>query len=191
MKQKIRFANWFIYNPLRVSSSRGFTLIELLVVISIIGLLASVVLVAVNSSRQKARDAKRVGDMNQIAKAMELFFNSNFSYPTTPTGVAAGAYGVLTSPTGGAVCANGTAGCINYLIPNYVLMLPFAPTPSDNAAGTAVCAGAYGGGIGNDYQFAGTGGVNAMANYTITFCLGGTTGALGPGIHTLTNAGFR
>ena len=72
----------------------GFTLIELLVVIAIIGLLSSIVLVSLVSSRMKARDAKRIGDVNQLAKAMELFFNSYSSYPTT-TNVNTGVLGVF------------------------------------------------------------------------------------------------
>lgn len=63
-------------------NQKGFTLIELLVVIAIIGLLASVVLLALNSARQKSRDAKRVADVRQIQSAMELFYNDNNRYPT-------------------------------------------------------------------------------------------------------------
>jgi prepilin-type N-terminal cleavage/methylation domain-containing protein len=55
----------------------GFTLIELLVVISIIALLASVVLLALNQGRSKARDAKRIADFNMIAKALELYADKN------------------------------------------------------------------------------------------------------------------
>ncbi len=44
----------------------GFTLIELLVVIAIISLLSSVVMFSVIKGREKALDAKRIGDMNKL-----------------------------------------------------------------------------------------------------------------------------
>lgn len=59
----------------------GFTLIELLVVIAIIGVLASVVLASLNSARRKSRDARRVADIKQLQLALELYFDSNSSYP--------------------------------------------------------------------------------------------------------------
>ncbi len=66
-------------------NQKGFTLIELLVVIAIIGLLASVVLLALNSARKKSRDARRVADARQIATALELYYDGNNGYPPTAT----------------------------------------------------------------------------------------------------------
>jgi prepilin-type N-terminal cleavage/methylation domain-containing protein len=61
----------------------GFTLIELLVVIAIIGLLASIVLVALSSARAKARDAQRIATLQQIQNALELYNSNVGHYPNT------------------------------------------------------------------------------------------------------------
>jgi len=64
-----------------IKRNKGFTLIELLVVIAIIGILSSVVLASLNSAREKSRDAKRVSDIKQLQLALELYFDTNSSYP--------------------------------------------------------------------------------------------------------------
>jgi type II secretion system protein G len=65
-----------------VKETKGFTLIELLVVIAVLGLLASVVLISLDSARVKARNAKRKSDISQVMKALELYFDANNNYPS-------------------------------------------------------------------------------------------------------------
>jgi prepilin-type N-terminal cleavage/methylation domain-containing protein len=64
-----------------MKTNKGFTLIELLVVIAIIGILSSVMLVAVNSARMKARNAERLSDMRQMQIALELYYAKYNQYP--------------------------------------------------------------------------------------------------------------
>ncbi len=62
-------------------AENGFTLIELLVVIAIIGILASIVFTATKTVRVKARDARRIADLRQMANALELYSFAHDNYP--------------------------------------------------------------------------------------------------------------
>lgn len=70
----------------RLRLSKGFTLVELLVVIAIIGVLATLLLLQLGVARAKARDTKRIADVNQLRTSVELFFDDNGGcYPTAIT----------------------------------------------------------------------------------------------------------
>lgn len=81
------------YKHLRkLNRNKGFTLIELLVAIVIIGLLASIVLTNLKFARERGRDGKRLQDISQIIKALQLYWIDHGQYPTITCPCGAGSW---------------------------------------------------------------------------------------------------
>lgn len=99
------------------NSKSGFTLIELLVVVAIIGLLASVIVVATGNARLKARDSKRLSDMQQVKSGLDIYYSNASGYPSTAT------WNAVEAANGVLACSGQTA-----------LKLPQDPFFANNAA---------------------------------------------------------
>jgi len=63
------------------SSQRGFSLIELIVVVTIIGILAGIALINVNTAQRKAREAALRDNLFQMRKAIDNFYADKQRYP--------------------------------------------------------------------------------------------------------------
>jgi prepilin-type N-terminal cleavage/methylation domain-containing protein len=123
------------------NSVKGFTLIELLVVIVIIGLLASVVLVSLSNSRKKARDARRLTDMNQIYTALNMYYSDYGCLPRTTGTTCPGAGGYSDANSGGWDYSS-QGGFMGFLVnAGYMSQVPVDPV--NNMTGDGVPAGTY------------------------------------------------
>lgn len=100
---------------------KGFTLIELLVVVAIIGILATIITISVTNAQSKSRDSKRKGDLETVAKALDMFFIDNKYYPGAGTACAFSMY-VPDRPA--------SDSGIEDLMPTYLGTIPFDPKRS-------------------------------------------------------------
>lgn len=114
----------------------GFTLIELLVVIGLLMLFLSIIISGTNLFRGRARDVKRLAEINQIVRALEDYYITYSKYPG-PTSV----YGESEAP-----CNGWDTSTVDYDGDGKAFIEPladeriFEKVPSD-PIGTGTCSG--------------------------------------------------
>lgn len=104
---------------------------------------------ALGQAQEKSRDAKRLADVRMVAAGLELYFNDNNSYPKQ----------------------------FIELVPNYLGVLPVAPTPPGGSCSETD----------NAYAYAQL----TPVSYQLSFCLGEDIGGYSAGKRVLTQMGIQ
>jgi prepilin-type N-terminal cleavage/methylation domain-containing protein len=122
---------------INAQTNKGFTLIELLVVIAIIGVLAAVVLLAINPAEllRRSRDSTRLSDLSSLRKAIDATFVDGAGALVLPCTTVCSS---TTTTAGKSAVGTGWIGAAGgtFDMTRYISTLPSDPV---NAATTVAC----------------------------------------------------
>lgn len=116
----------FFYNQ------RGFTLLEILLVVAAIGILAGIVIIAINPAKQlgETRNAQRRADVNTILNAVYQYTVDNAVLPSSITTTA------TEICRAGGVCTGLIDLSVLTALEKYIVSIPIEPqAPGPNGAG--------------------------------------------------------
>ncbi len=112
---------------------KGFTLVELLVVVAILGILAAILILAINpaESQRKSRDATRLSDLATVRNAVDLSIADGAVLPGT-------AAVPVTGTSAGSRDTTSASNWIGMDVSKYLSVLPI--DPRQNATDTTLQA---------------------------------------------------
>lgn len=114
---------------------RGFTTVELLVVALITSILATFILISINSedTKRKGRDLRRMTDLQSLSQSIETFYiDKNNTLPDLSAKDSARVSNTLPSGSSGPLQSSSSAGWIQENLTNYIEKLPVDPTNSED-----------------------------------------------------------
>ena len=160
MQYLINLYNDFIYNVQQLfqqpasrrtvfaSAGIGFTIVELLIVIVVIGVLATIVVVAYNGIQTSAENTKTVQAVGQYVKAIKTYHSLKGNYPITTLYPCLGPHpgtscGRVTAGTNCTYGATGSNVDFDAMLKEVIQNLPSLSSQRVNCGGTLYRGGFY------------------------------------------------
>jgi len=119
----------------KLRSEKGFTLLEIMIALVIMVVIAAILTQGLPFIEGKVRDGRRLYELNNLQRAIEIYHSDNNTYPISPSYTTFATDNDSSIGTLPAPVQAGTNVYIPNLVPTYFQQLPLDPLPglSNNA----------------------------------------------------------